>query len=102
LSSLVQFEDLGQLDGGDFRAVLGQVRPEQVLQALVGVPHGLRHRLLNKLPASSAHTLAAQITALGPVSFETVQSAQQALVEALCRLSRVGQIAFDDPDDMVA
>ena len=38
----------------------------------------------------------------GTVGFVVVQAAQRSLVEALCRLSRGGQVAFDDPADMVA
>jgi flagellar motor switch protein FliG len=102
LSNLVDFEDLSLLDGVDLRAVLGQVEPDQVVVALVGVPTGLRQRLLGKLSSSSATRLAAQVQARGPVTTEAARKAQRALVEALCRLSRAGQVAFDDPADMVA
>jgi flagellar motor switch protein FliG len=102
LSELVDFEDLGLLDGGDLRAVFGQVRVEQVLEALVGVPVGVRQQLLMKLPVSTAQALEARILVHEPVPFESVQSAQRAVVDALCRLSRCGQVAFDDPADMVA
>ena len=102
MSSLVDFEDLGQLDGGDLRAVFGQVPLDSVLAALVGISAGFRQQLLTKLPAASASRLEAQLNAVGPVSFDTVQSAQRELVETLCRLSRGGQVAFDDPADMVA
>lgn len=102
LSDLVDFEDLGLLDGGDLRAVFGQVTLDQVLDALVGTTSGFRKRLLTKLPVASASQLEAQITTHGPVPFRTVHSAQRELVDALCRLSRGGQVAFDDPEDMVA
>ena len=102
MSELVDFEDLGLLDGGDLRAVFDQVEPDQVLDAMVGTPAGQRHRLLTKLPSASAARLEAQIVTHGPVSFEAVHSAQRAVVEALCRLGRAGQIAFDDPADLVA
>jgi flagellar motor switch protein FliG len=102
LSDLVDFEDLELLDGRDLRAVLDQVPDSQVLEALIGTPAGLRQSLLTKLPRASASRLEAQISAHGPVPFESVQRAQRALIEALCRLSRSGQVAFDDPEDMVA
>jgi hypothetical protein len=102
LSDLVDFEDLGSLDGGDLRAVLGQVTADQLLDALVSVPAGLRRRLLTKLPSASANELEAQVSIHAPVPFEAARSAQRAVVDAMCRLSRVGQVAFDDPDDMVA
>jgi flagellar motor switch protein FliG len=102
LSDLVDFEDLGLLDGGDLRAVFGQVTLDSVLTALVGTTTGLRRQLLLKLPASSASQLEAQITSHGPVSFGTVRSAQRELVDVMCRLGRHGQVAFDDPADMVA
>ena len=102
MSDLVDFEDLGLLDGSDLRAVFAQVEPDQVLEALVGIPAGHRHHLLTKLPATSATRLEAQVNSHGPVSFEAVHTAQRAVIDALCRLSRAGQIAFDDPEDMVA
>jgi flagellar motor switch protein FliG len=100
LSSLVDFEDLGELDGGDLKAVFGQVEPEQVLAALLGVSPALRHRLLTKLSPSSASALEAQIVAHDPISPDSAQHAQRAVVDALCRLSRSGQVAFDDPEDI--
>ena len=102
LSDLVEFEDLELLDGTDLRAVFDQVPEPQVLDALCGSRPGIRQQLLTKLPSSSATRLEAQINAHGPVSFESVYFAQRAVVETLCRLSRGGQVAFDDPEDMVA
>ncbi|HWE36629.1 MAG TPA: FliG C-terminal domain-containing protein [Isosphaeraceae bacterium] len=102
MSSLLDFEDLGLLDGGDLRAVFGQVPDDQVVAALVGTPAGLRRRLLTKLPAAAAARLDARVDAHGPVTFEAARDAQLAVLDALRRLSRGGQIAFDDPEDMVA
>ena len=102
MSELVAIEDLDLLDGGDLRAVFDQVPIGQVLEALAGVSRSRRHLLLRKLPAASAARLGAALEAFGPVSSECQRSAQRAVVEALCRLSRAGQVAFDDPEDMVA
>ncbi len=102
MSDLVEFDDLELLDGSDLRAVFDQVPTTQVLDALVGTRPGMRQHLLTKLPSSSAHKLEAQINTHGPVSFETVRTAQRAVVDTLCRLSRGGHVAFDDPEDMVA
>lgn len=102
MSDLVDIEDLNLLDGNDLRAVLDQVPAEQVLEALVGIPAGRRRSLLTKLSPASAAALEAQVNTAGPVPFAAAHSAQRAVVEALCRLSRGGQIAFDDPEDMVA
>jgi flagellar motor switch protein FliG len=102
LSSLVDFEDLGELDGADLRAVLDQVTETQALEALAGTSLGFRQRLLTKLPGRTADLLAARLDAFGPVPYEAARSAQRAVVDALCRLSRGGQVAFDDPADMVA
>jgi len=100
LSSLVEFEDLGDLDPGDLRAVLRQVDPEQVVVALIGATAGIRRQLLTKLPASSASQLQAQLAAHEPVTADSALSAQRAVVDALCYLSRGGHIAFDDPADI--
>ena len=102
MSDLVEFEDLELLDGIDLRAVLDQVPAHQVLDALFGTKPGVRRQLLTKLPAASAGKLEAQINEHGPVSFESVLNAQRVVVDTLCRLSRGGQVAFDDPEDMVA
>ncbi len=102
MSDLVDFEDLGQLDGGDLRAVFGQVSLDQVLAALIGTTPAFRQQLLTKLAPASAVKLESRVKTHGPVAFATVQAAQRDLVEALCRLSRGGQVAFDDPADMVA
>ena len=102
MSDLVDFEDLAQLDGPDLRAVLGQVRDIDVLDALAGTGLGVRRMILTKLPTASAARLAAEVDSHGPVAFPAVHAAQRALVDALCRLSRGSQVAFDDPADMVA
>jgi flagellar motor switch protein FliG len=102
LSDLVDFEDLAQLDGADLRAVFGQVSDIDVLDALAGTGLGVRRMILTKLPPSSAARLAAEVDSRGVVAFPAVHAAQRALVEALCRLSRGSQVAFDDPADMVA
>lgn len=102
MSDLVDFEDLRELDGPDLRAVLNQVSNDQLLVAMAGSPPALRRMLLTKLSSASAVQLEAQINAYGTVPFESAKNAQRALVDALCRLSRAGQVAFNDPEDMVA
>jgi flagellar motor switch protein FliG len=99
---MVYFEDLALLDPPDLRAVIEHVPIEQVLDALVGTPPGLREIILTKLPSATAARLAEQIAARGPLPFEVIERAQRALVEALCDLGREGLVAFDDPEDMVA
>jgi flagellar motor switch protein FliG len=101
LSDMVDFEDLAQLDGGDLRAVFSQVADLDLLDALAGSSLHLRHQFLTKLPPASAARIEAEIGEHGPVGFLTVQAAQRNLVEALCRLSRGGQVAFDDPADLM-
>lgn len=99
---LVEFEDISLLDAHDLRAVLGQVPGAAVLEAFGGLSPAQRRLLMNKLSTSLASQLEDQIDARGPVTFEAAQAAQKSIVEALCRLGRGGQIAFDDPADMVA
>lgn len=102
MSDLVEIDDLVYLDLHDLRAVLDQVSEAQSLEALIGISPAFRRQLLNKLSPASATRLEAQINAHGPVTTEAVQASQRAVVEALYRLSRGGQVAFDVPEDMVA
>ena len=100
MSDLVDFEDLAQLDGPDLRAVFGQVADDDVLDALAGATPGILRMFLTKLQPASAARLEAELIAHGPVGPIHARSAQRNLVEALCRLSRGSQVAFDDPADM--
>lgn len=100
MSDLVDFEDLAQLDGPDLRAVFGQVPGDDVLDALGGATPGILRMFLTKLQPSSAAKIQADLVARGPVGPLDARSAQRNLVEALCRLSRGSQVAFDDPDDL--
>ena len=102
MSDLVDFQDLEFLDGHDLRAVFDQVSEDLVLDALVGVSPGMRHLLLTRLSTASASALEERLGTYESVSFDTVHTAQRAVVDVLCRLSRAGQVAFDDPEDMVA
>ena len=101
MSDMVDFEDLAELDGGDLKAVFGQVEGHDVLDALAGTTLHMRRQFLTKLRPESAARLEAEIVEHGPVEVMTVAAAQRNLVEALCRLSRAGQVAFDDPDDLM-
>lgn len=101
LSEYIEFDDLDLLDGGDLRAVFSQVSTDQILEALAGTPSSLRHQLLAKLSEANANEMEAQVVAHGPVSLDSVRQAQQAVLEALQRLSRTGIVAFDDPADMM-
>ena len=100
MSDLVDFEDLALLDGADLRAVFGQVTTGEVLDALAGTSLGLRRRFLTRLTVAQATKLETEINNHEPVGFIAAQAAQRELVEALCRLSRGGQVAFDDPADL--
>ena len=102
MSELIELDDLGLLDGKDLRAVCTQVSEAQLIDALSGAAPALREQLLKKLPPGTASRIATRIAARGPVPSVDVQRAQRALVAALCRLSRNGQVAFDIPGDMVA
>jgi flagellar motor switch protein FliG len=102
LSDLVEIDDLGLLDGHDLRAVFSQVSEPQLVEALSGTDSALRAQLLRKLSPALASRLTAAIDARGSVEPIAARLAQGAVVEALCRLSRCGQVAFDIPEDMVA
>lgn len=101
MSDLVEIEDLNLLDGGDLRAVFSQVEEPRIVEALVGLSAGLRNQLLTKLPSAMAGRLQVRLGEYEPTSLESIRAAQRDVVEALCRLSRGGMVAFDDPADMM-
>jgi hypothetical protein len=91
----VDLEDLAALGAGDLRAVLDEVGPERAVLALSEVDPALRRRLLTRWRPRPPRPEDQ------PPSADQVRSARAAVVEALCRLSRGGQIAFDPPDDIL-
>lgn len=102
MPDLLEIDDLTMLDGGDLRAVFGQIPVEQLIAALSATTPGLRRQLLMKLPRETSARLDLALNLAGPVSAIEARQAQRALLNALCRLSRAGAIAFDLPEDMVA
>ena len=48
MSDMVDFEDLAQLDGGDLKAVFGQVDDLDILDALAGATLHVRRQVLTK------------------------------------------------------
>lgn len=102
MPDFLEIDDLAMLNGGDLRAVLGQVPVEQLLAALSATTPGLQRQLLMKLPRETSAKLDQALGLLGQVSPAEAKLAQRALLNALSRLSRAGAIAFDLPEDMVA
>ena len=98
--NLVEIEDLDQLDPADLRAVFAEVEPQRVVLALAGIEPGLRKRLLARLPRGSVDPALAQ-PQVPPRAADEVQEARLSVVDALCRLARRGQIAFDHPEDVL-
>ena len=102
MSDSTAFDDLEMLDGGDLKAVFEQVTRDEVVAALWGAHASLRGRLLLKLSKRFATPIQQAINAAEHFSFEQVRNAQHKIVDAMCQLSRAGQIAFDVPEDMAA
>ena len=100
--NLVEFEDLSLLEANDLRDVLYHVSPDTVLEAFVGAMPHYRQLILTKLAASQADLWKRRIDGHGPVSNDAAVTAQRRLIETARSLGRIGQIAFDDPADMVA
>lgn len=91
----LDLEDLADLGVDDLRAVFRQVGPERVILALADVEPELRRRLLMRWSRKSAAPMGQEATP------DQVRLARGAVLEALCRLSRGGQIAYDHPDDIL-
>jgi flagellar motor switch protein FliG len=93
----ISLEDLAHLAPADLRAVFRELGSERVILALSDASPALRRRLLER-GGSSDRPIPKPSLAASP---DQVRTARQALVEIVCRLSRVGQIAFDHPDDIL-
>ena len=102
MSDLVEIDDLGLLDGHDLRAVFSQISEPQLVEALSGTDPALAHNCSESCRPPWPVGSRPEIDARGSVEPVAVRLAQDAVVEALCRLSRCGQVAFDIPGDMVA
>lgn len=90
-------EELAELAADDLRAVFREVGPERAILALADAEPALRRRLLARWRPGGARDVEA-----GPgASPDEIRRARHAVAEAVCRLSRVGQIAFDHPDDIL-
>ena len=93
----IDLEDLADLASADLRAVFHEVGSERVILALADAPPALRRRLLKRWGPAGPD---ARTIPLNP-SDDQVRWARRALLDAVCRLSRVGLIAFDHPDDIL-
>ncbi|MFO0959994.1 MAG: FliG C-terminal domain-containing protein [Isosphaeraceae bacterium] len=89
MPDFLEFEDLTMLDGGDLRAVFGQVPVEQLLAALSAASPGLRRQLVMKLPRETAAKLDLALDLLGPVARQAIL-AQRADRRPSAELSRAG------------
>lgn len=101
MSELIDLEDLETLTGEDLTAVFRQVEASRLVTALASLAPLSRQRLLTKLARSWARRLAAEVAARGSVADEAALAARQGVIEVLGRLSRHGQVAFDDPGDIL-
>ncbi len=99
---LVEFDELSQIGMSDLRAVFRCVPAEVASRAIRGASPGIRHRILARLGNPLSERILARMDSSESVSVEEVRKAQAAVLEKLRALSRLGAVAFDDPEDMVA
>jgi flagellar motor switch protein FliG len=97
----VALEDLESLSGEDLAAVFRRVEAGQLATALGGLPALARERLLAKLTRNWARRLAEEIATRGAVGEEEALEGRRKVLDALGGLCRHGQVAFDDPEDIL-
>lgn len=98
----VALEDLELLGAHDLESVFEKLPRAVLIRAIWGLPSDLRRRLLRVVSGRFAATLAAELAKSPQPTLQQVRAAHEALLQALCDLSRSGLIAFDLPEDMVA
>lgn len=101
MSELVALEDLEALSGDDLVAVFRRVERSRLTTALASLAPLARERLLAKLTRSWARSLVHEIKTKENVDDALVQESRRSVLEALGGLCRHGQVAFDDPEDIL-
>jgi flagellar motor switch protein FliG len=101
LSELVALEDLEALSADDLVAVFRRVEPGRLALALASLGPQARERLLSKLTRSWARRLIEEIEGRGAVDEKQAEEGRRSVLDALVGLCRHGQVAFDDPEDIL-
>lgn len=92
------FDDLPRMDDTDIRKAYHDEDAPIWALALAGAARPVGARVLGLLNPASAGVLRREMTGLGPVRLDDVESAQAELAERLRRLHDQGRITLPDPD----
>lgn len=89
---LFVFEDLVRLDDRAIQGLLKEFDSRYLALALKKASEAVKLKILNNLNRRAAEGLQEEMEMLGPVRYVDVQSAQQAIVQAILRMEQSGQL----------
>jgi flagellar motor switch protein FliG len=92
---LFSFEDLSRLQPADLQRVLREVDSANLAISMKSASEALREKIYNSLSKRAAEGLKEEIELLGPVRLKDVETAQDAIIQAVRRLEEEGQISLD-------
>ncbi len=92
---LFSFEDLNRLQPADLQRVLREVDSGNLAISMKSASEALREKIYNSLSKRAAEGLKEEIELLGPVRLKDVETAQDAIIQAVRRLEEEGQISLD-------
>ncbi|HZZ58461.1 MAG TPA: flagellar motor switch protein FliG [Opitutaceae bacterium] len=93
---LFSFEDLGKLGGADLQRVLREVDMGNLATAMKSASSQLREKIYSALSKRAAEGLREEIELLGAVRLKDVETAQDAIIQAVRHLEEEGQISLDN------
>jgi flagellar motor switch protein FliG len=92
---LFSFEDLNRLQASDLQRVLREVDSANLAISMKSASETLREKIYASLSKRAAEGLKEEIELLGPVRLKDVETAQDAIIQAVRRLEEEGQISLD-------
>lgn len=92
---LFSFEDLSRLQPADLQRVLREVDTANLAISMKSASESLREKIYGSLSKRAAEGLREEIELLGPVRLKDVETAQDAIIQAVRRLEEEGQISLD-------
>lgn len=101
---LFSFEDINRLQPADLQRVLREVDSSNLAISMKSASETLRTKIYAAISKRAAESLKEELEMLGPVRLKDVETAQDAIIQAVRRLEEEGQITLESEsaDSLVA